>query len=100
MTSSSSPVDGSMIEPLPMALSSFVGRGRELPEVRDLLKAFRLVTLTGPPGIGKSRLAREVAARADEHFQGGAIPGGNAPEGGSGAFPRAVAGALSVQEVP
>jgi transcriptional regulator with XRE-family HTH domain len=42
---------------LPASLTSFVGRERELGELRRLLKAERLVTLTGPGGVGKTRLA-------------------------------------------
>jgi predicted ATPase len=47
---------------LPRPLTSFVGREREIAEVRRLLGGARLVTLTGPPGTGKTRLALEVAA--------------------------------------
>ena len=47
---------------LPAQLSSFVGREREVAAVRQLVAANRLVTLTGPGGVGKSRLALAVAA--------------------------------------
>jgi predicted ATPase len=47
---------------LPLQLSSFVGREAELEEIRALLSASRLVTLTGPGGCGKTRLALQVAA--------------------------------------
>ena len=46
---------------LPTPVSSFVGRSREIHEVRHLLKGNRLVTLVGPGGIGKTRLALAVA---------------------------------------
>ncbi|MFN2538896.1 MAG: AAA family ATPase, partial [Mycobacteriales bacterium] len=46
---------------LPSFWSSFVGRERELDEVRALLSTARFITLTGPGGIGKTRLAVEVA---------------------------------------
>lgn len=46
---------------LPAPASSFVGRSREIREVRRLLKGDRLVTLVGPGGIGKTRLALAVA---------------------------------------
>src|SRR5512141_973062 len=45
---------------LPVRLTSFLGRHRELQELRDLLESNRLVTLTGPGGIGKSSLAIEL----------------------------------------
>ena len=48
---------------LPADVSSFVGRRRESAEVRRLLEEGRLVTLTGPGGVGKTRLGLLVAAR-------------------------------------
>ncbi|WP_033292102.1 BTAD domain-containing putative transcriptional regulator [Amycolatopsis jejuensis] len=50
--------------PLPAQLTSFVGRDRELRQVADLLQHARLVTLLGPGGTGKTRLAVEAAANA------------------------------------
>jgi predicted ATPase/DNA-binding CsgD family transcriptional regulator len=47
---------------LPGQLSSFIGRGRELAEVRALVGSSRLVTLTGAGGCGKTRLGLQVAA--------------------------------------
>jgi predicted ATPase/class 3 adenylate cyclase len=47
---------------LPTILSSFIGRDGELAEVRDLLRASRLLTLTGAGGSGKTRLALQAAA--------------------------------------
>ena len=49
---------------LPVQLTSFVGREPELTEVRELLTQNRLVTLTGAGGVGKTRLAIQVAAPA------------------------------------
>ncbi len=46
---------------LPAAMTRFVGRKRELGEVSELLRTERLVTLTGPGGTGKTRLAIETA---------------------------------------
>lgn len=48
---------------LPEPIASFVGREAELSEVSDLLMDHRLVTLTGPGGVGKSATAIEVARR-------------------------------------
>ena len=48
---------------LPAEATEFVGRGGELKEVDQLLAEARFVTLVGPGGIGKSRLARRAAAR-------------------------------------
>jgi len=46
---------------LPTPLTSFVGRRGEIDAIRELLGRSRLVTVTGPPGIGKTRLVTEVA---------------------------------------
>ncbi len=48
---------------LPVALSSFVGRERELNDLSELLTRSRLINLTGPGGVGKTRLAIEAAQR-------------------------------------
>ncbi|MFN8636911.1 MAG: tetratricopeptide repeat protein [Chloroflexota bacterium] len=56
---------------LPFQLSGFVGRERELGELADLLHANRLLTLTGPGGVGKTRLALELASRCRERFADG-----------------------------
>ena len=64
----SRPVDGN----LPLRMTSFLGRDRELAEVRDLLGTSRLVTLTGPGGIGKTSLAVEVARSSAEVIPDGA----------------------------
>jgi predicted ATPase/DNA-binding CsgD family transcriptional regulator len=51
-----------LLSNLPAQVSSFIGREAELTEVRDLLHASRLVTLTGAGGAGKTRLGLQVAA--------------------------------------
>lgn len=56
---------------LPSSLSSFVGRRMELRKVQEMLDASRLVTLTGPGGCGKTRLALQVAADALADFPNG-----------------------------
>jgi len=56
---------------LPAELTSFVGRRGELDEVRRLLAEFRLVTLTGVGGIGKTRLAVRAAGRLRRAFPDG-----------------------------
>ncbi len=58
---------------LPMQRTAFIGRERESAALRDLLgrEDVRLVTLTGPGGIGKTRLAVQVAGDMSEEFPGG-----------------------------
>jgi predicted ATPase/DNA-binding CsgD family transcriptional regulator len=56
---------------LPVAKTSFVGREREVDLIKRLLADARLLTLTGPGGIGKSRLAIEAARRSSKRFVGG-----------------------------
>jgi predicted ATPase/DNA-binding NarL/FixJ family response regulator len=56
---------------LPVQLTSFVGREPEMAELADLLRQARLVTIAGAAGLGKTRLAAEVAGRLRaEHPEG------------------------------
>src|SRR5215471_767973 len=91
---------GAFSHNLPMQLTSFVGRVRETDTVRRLLRQRRLVTLTGPGGSGKSRLALQVAADEAEAYPGGvwfvALAGLNDPE----LLTQAVAAVLGVREEP
>jgi predicted ATPase/class 3 adenylate cyclase len=56
---------------LPVQLTTFVGRERELVEAGELLRGTRLLTLTGPGGTGKTRLSLQVAAAAADHYPDG-----------------------------
>jgi predicted ATPase/class 3 adenylate cyclase len=56
---------------LPMQLTTFLGRRRELEEAAALLETARLLTLTGPGGTGKTRLSLQLAADATERFRDG-----------------------------
>ena len=59
---------------LPIPLSTFVGREAELESLRQLLASgARLITLTGPGGVGKTRLALECAALTAADFADGAV---------------------------
>src|SRR5579872_3889408 len=58
---------------MPVQRTSFIGRERELADLRQLLSCndVRLVTLTGPGGIGKTRLALQMVSTMEEDFSGG-----------------------------
>ncbi|MBP2323532.1 putative ATPase [Kibdelosporangium banguiense] len=56
---------------LPAEATSFVGRRQEVTATKRMLRRHRLVTLTGGPGVGKTRLAMRVAARLADAFPGG-----------------------------
>ena len=53
---------------LPVQVTSFVGRARELGELADLIATHRLVTLTGPGGTGKTRLALQSSVALLDHY--------------------------------
>ena len=80
--------------------ASFLGRARELAELSELVDERRLITLTGPPGIGKSRLARELALVITESTERVAALVELAPLGDGAQIPAAVATALSIKETP
>jgi hypothetical protein len=81
-------------------LSSFVGREREVAEVQRYLAATRLLTLTGPGGVGKTRLALEVARELDggELFSDGVWFAGLASLADAGLVAQETAAALGVRE--
>src|SRR5262252_341529 len=64
---------------LPAELTSFVGRRRELAEVKTHLASTRLLTLTGSGGAGKTRLAIRAAAEMARNFKDGACMAALAP---------------------
>jgi predicted ATPase/class 3 adenylate cyclase len=85
---------------LPGRLTSFVGRGKEIDETVRLLSDHRLVTLTGPGGTGKTRLALEVAAELLPSFADGAFFVDLAPLADPGQVCPAICEALGVREEP
>jgi predicted ATPase/class 3 adenylate cyclase len=56
---------------LPLQLTSFIGRDREIADAGGLLAATRLLTITGPGGTGKTRLALQLAADVADRFADG-----------------------------
>lgn len=85
---------------LPIQLTSFIGREREIGEIKRLLGTTRLLTITGAGGSGKTRVGLQVAAEVLETFQDGVwlveLAGLTDPV----LVPQMVASALSVPEQP
>jgi predicted ATPase/class 3 adenylate cyclase/DNA-binding CsgD family transcriptional regulator len=84
----------------PAALTSFVGRAGPVAEVAGLLGECRLVTITGPGGSGKTRLAGEVARQVADRFADGAWLVELAPVSDPAQVAAVVAAALGVREQP
>jgi predicted ATPase/class 3 adenylate cyclase len=85
---------------LPLQLTSFVGRESEMAQVKRLLSTTRLLTLTGPGGTGKTRLALQAAAELLDLYPGGAWLVELATLTDPSLIGQAVAAALRVREQP
>jgi predicted ATPase/class 3 adenylate cyclase len=85
---------------LPVPLTSFVGRSKELGEVKALLSKERLLTLTGASGSGKTRLALQAAAEMADRFPDGVFFVALAPITDPGLVPFTVAQSLGLTESP
>jgi len=83
---------------LPAELTTFIGRERELAEVKQLFPAARLVTLTGFAGVGKTRLALRTAADLLPDYPHGAWVAELAALTEAALVPKAVATALGLPE--
>ena len=82
---------------LPPALTSFVGRGQALAQVRDAARKSRLVTLIGSGGTGKTRLANEAASELTGTFDDGVWLVELASVADAALVPHAIAGALGAR---
>jgi predicted ATPase/class 3 adenylate cyclase len=85
---------------LPTQLTSFIGREHEIVEVKRLLSQARLVTLTGPGGAGKTRLALQVAAEVLDGFKDGVWLVELAPLSDPDLVPQTIASVVKVREQP
>lgn len=85
---------------LPQHLTSFIGRDREIKEIGARLASTRLLTLAGPGGLGKTRLALQAAAQLLDEFPGGVWFVDLAPLRDEALVPRAVAGAVGARDEP
>ncbi len=80
--------------------TSFVGRVNELAELPDALETARLVTIVGPGGVGKTRLALETARRAESNFPDGVFLAELAALADGSLIVPTVAGALDIRSAP
>ena len=85
---------------LPIPITSFIGREKEIEEVVRLLGKHRLVTLTGPGGVGKTRLAIQSSNALLGKFRDGLWWVELAPLTDNARVPHAIAQALGVRESP
>jgi len=87
-----------LLNNLPVQLTSFVGRERELEELKNLIENTRLVTLTGAGGSGKTRMALQVAAEVIGYFHNGVFFVALAPVTDPGLVASTIAQALGLTE--
>ena len=85
---------------LPAPLTSFIGRASELAAAQRALAGTRLLTLSGPGGIGKTRLALQVAAAVLPGYGDGVWLVDLAPVADDAGVAQAIAGVLGVREEP
>lgn len=95
-----SPSSPQELAALPVPHASIVGRTQELVTACDLLRSgnVRLLTLTGPGGVGKTRLALELAQTTASDYSSGAVFVELAPIANPDLVPAAIAGALGIRE--
>jgi predicted ATPase/DNA-binding SARP family transcriptional activator len=84
---------------IPVPLTSFVGRERELQEIAKLLHSSRLLTLTGTGGVGKTRLAIQTANDALKRFKDGVFWVGLAGLSDPKLIPNEIAKSLQIREI-
>src|SRR5919198_4532615 len=85
---------------LPLAVTSFIGREREIEDVLNLLPTTRLLTLTGIGGIGKTRLALDVARRLQPEYADGVALVDLSSLSDANQVPQRLATALGLREQP
>jgi predicted ATPase/DNA-binding SARP family transcriptional activator len=85
---------------LPAETTSFIGRESELATIEELLGLSRLLTLTGPGGSGKTRLAIKAGEQASGRYSGGVWLVELAPVAGPDLVTAAAASALGIREEP
>jgi predicted ATPase/DNA-binding SARP family transcriptional activator len=97
---SSKPFPQETVSTIPVPLTSFVGREREMKEIFRLLATSHLLTLTGPGGVGKTRLAIQIASGSFNRFKDGVLWVGltSLPDGDL--IPQEIAQLLDIRPTP
>jgi len=85
---------------LPVQITSFIGRAKEVQEIGELLGRSRLITLTGPGGTGKTRLSLRVADSIQAAYPDGVFFVELAPITEPGLIPTTIAQAIGLREDP
>jgi predicted ATPase len=85
---------------IPLELTSFIGREREIEEIRQIIDNTRLLTLIGPGGTGKTRLSLKVAGNLLSAFKDGAWLVELAPISDITLIPQAIASVFDLRELP
>jgi predicted ATPase/class 3 adenylate cyclase len=85
---------------LPIQLTSFIGREREMAEAKQLLSNVRLLTLIGPGGTGKTRLSLQVAQDLLPSFTDGVWVAELAPLADASLVPQTIATIFELRELP
>src|SRR5215216_2463322 len=85
---------------LPVQLTSFIGREQEMAETKQLISNARLLTLIGPGGTGKTRLALQIAGDLLPSFIDGVWVAELAPLADASLIPQTIAGIFGLRELP
>ncbi|HEX5943562.1 MAG TPA: BTAD domain-containing putative transcriptional regulator, partial [Anaerolineales bacterium] len=99
VTVTAKPVEKEISSNIPVPLTSFVGREKELKEIARLLSTSRLLTLTGSGGVGKTRLAIHTANDLIRKFKDGVFWVGLVGLSDENLIPQEIAQSLNVREV-
>lgn len=96
---STKPVVKAVSSNIPVPLTSFIGREKELKEIAGLLSSSRLLSLTGPGGVGKTRLAIQTAHDSLRKFKDGVFWVGLVGLSDENLIPQEIAQSLNVREI-